>query len=400
MSYLSLRLALIQPSPTLAMTAKATQMKLQGIDVIALSAGEPDFDTPEFIKDAAKAAMDQGLTKYTPVDGTAALKKAIQQKLSTDNDLEYDLDQIMASTGGKQVIFNALMATINTGDEVIIPAPYWVSYPDMVNLFGGIPKLVPCPETVGFKLTPDLLESAITTTTKWLILNSPSNPTGELYSKDELAALGDVLRRHPHVMILCDDIYEYLVYDDRKFFSLASVCPDLKDLCLVVNGVSKSYSMTGWRLGYGAGAKPLIKAMTMLQSQSTSNPCSITQAAAVAAINGDRSFLNSWRRSFVTRRDLMARLMNEIPGLSCRIPNGAFYLYVNCEPLLGKIAPDGQKIENDNQFAQYLLTQASVAVVSGDAFGLSPYFRVSYATSDAILIEAAKRIKDAVEKLR
>jgi aspartate aminotransferase len=399
MSYLATRLSLIQPSPTLAMTAKAAQMKAEGIDVIALSAGEPDFDTPDFIKEAAKTALDRGMTKYTPVDGLADLKKAIQSKLHKDNGLEYGLDQIMASTGGKQVIFNGLMATLNAGDEVIIPAPYWVSYPDMVNLFGGIPKIIRCPESAGFKLTPDLLEKAITLNTKWIILNSPSNPTGELYSAEELKALGAVLSRHPHVMILCDDIYEYLVYDNQEFFTLASLCPDLKDRCLIVNGVSKSYSMTGWRLGYGAGPKPLIKAMTMLQSQSTSNPSSVTQAAAIAAINGDRTFLVNWCQSFADRRNLTAKLINDISGLSCRIPNGAFYLYINCDGLIGKTAPTGQVIETDNQFAQYLLSEVHVAVVSGDAFGLSPYFRISYATSEKILIEACKRIRTAVEKL-
>ena len=399
MSYLATRLSLIQPSPTLAITAKASQMKSQGIDVIALSAGEPDFDTPDFIKDAAKGALDHGMTKYTPVDGLPVLKKAIQAKLKKDNGLDYDLDQIMAGTGGKQVIFNALMATLNSGDEVIIPAPYWVSYPDMVNLFGGVPKIVTCLESSGFKLTPDLLEDAITNNTKWLILNSPSNPTGEVYSAEELAALGRVLLKYPHVMILSDDIYEYLVYDGMTFATLATAAPDIKDRCLVVNGVSKSYSMTGWRLGYGAGPKPLIKAMTMLQSQSTSNPCSITQVAAAAAIDGNRDFLSKWCESFVSRRDLTAKLISQIPGLSCRIPHGAFYLYINCDGVIGKTTPDGQRIENDNQFAQYLLTTAHVAVVSGDAFGLSPYFRVSYATSEAILTQACARIKDAIEKL-
>lgn len=399
MSYLATRLSLIQPSPTLAMTAVAAQMKAEGIDVIALSAGEPDFDTPDFIKQAAKAAIDKGLTKYTPVDGLADLKKAIQYKFQNDNQLDYGLDQIIASTGGKQVIFNALMATLNAGDEVIIPAPYWVSYPDMVNLFGGIPKIVHCPEASGFKLTADLLEAAITINTKWVILNSPSNPTGEVYSADELKALGEVLAGHPHVMVLSDDIYEYLVYDNQEFVTLATVCPDLQDRCLIVNGVSKSYSMTGWRLGYGAGPKPLIKAMTMLQSQSTSNPCSITQAAAAAAISGDRDFLLDWRQSFAGRRDLTAQLVNNIPGLSCRIPSGAFYLYVNCAGIIGKRTPAGEVIESDSHFAQYLLSEAHVAVVSGDAFGLSPYFRISYAIAQETLSEACKRIHDAVSKL-
>ena len=399
MSYLSTRLSLIQPSPTLAITAKAAQMRAEGIDVIALSAGEPDFDTPDFVKEAAKLALDKGMTKYTPVDGLPALKKAIQAKLAKDNNLSYDLDQIMAGTGGKQVIFNALLATLNSGDEVIIPAPYWVSYPDIVNLFGGVPKIVKCLEESGFKLTPDLLEEAITNNTKWLILNSPSNPTGELYSEEELAALGRVLIKYPHVMVLSDDIYEYLVYDNKSFVTLATVMPELKERCLIVNGVSKSYSMTGWRLGYGAGPKPLIKAMTMLQSQSTSNPCSITQVAAAAAIEGNRDFLAEWCESFAKRRDLTAQLVSEIPGLSCRTPNGAFYLYINCDGVIGKMTPDGIKIEDDNQLAQYLLSEAHVAVVSGDAFGLSPYFRISYATSESILMEACRRIRSALEQL-
>lgn len=399
MSLLSTRLSLIQPSPTLAMSAKASALKEQGINVISLSVGEPDFDTPEFVQEAAIQAIQSGMTKYTPVEGTTALKKAIQAKFQKDNQLDYDLSQIMAGTGGKQNIFNALMATLNQGDEVVIPAPYWVSYPDIVNLFGGKSVTVACTEDNNFKLTPEQLEAAITEKTKWLILNSPSNPTGEVYGQEELEALGAVLRHHPQVYIMSDDIYEHLVYDGIEFKTLATVCPDLKDRILIINGVSKSYSMTGWRLGYSAGPAPLIKAMTMLQSQSTSNPSSISQAAAAASLAGDQSFLREWRTSFMARRDLVWTLINAIPGLSCRKPGGAFYLYVNCQTMIGKTMPTGKTIQNDNDFALYLLEQARVAVVSGDAFGLSPYFRISYATSEDVLREACQRIKEAVEIL-
>ncbi len=399
MSFLSHRLALIQPSPTLAMSAKATLLKEQGIDVISLSVGEPDYDTPQPIKNAAIRAMEAGKTKYTPVDGVTDLKKAIREKFRRDNGLSYDLGEIMASTGGKQVIFNAFMATLNPADEVIIPAPYWVSYPDIVNLFGGIPKILPCSEQANFKLEPEQLEAAITPRTKWLILNAPSNPTGEVYTLDELKALGEVLMRHPDVYVMVDDIYENLIYDGLTFYTLLTVCPQLKDRVLIVNGVSKSYAMTGWRLGYGAGPKPLIKAMTMLQSQSTSNPSSITQAAAIEALNGDQTFLNEWRQNFAHRRDIVWELINDIPGLSCRKPGGAFYLYVNCAALIGKSTPDGVILSTDNQFATYLLDKGNVAVVSGDAFGLSPYFRISYATSEDVLREACARIRTAVGAL-
>lgn len=400
MTLLSNRLALIQPSPTLAMSSKATQMREKGIDVISLSLGEPDFQTPRPVQLAAIKAMESGMTKYTPVDGVTALKKAIQAKFLRDNSISYDLNEVMASTGGKQVIFNAMMATLNPGDEVIIPAPYWVSYPDIVNLFSGIPKIIPCGEEANFKLLPEQLEAAITPQTKWLILNAPSNPTGELYTEEELKALGEVLLRYPDVYVMSDDIYEYLVYDGLKFQTLVTVCPELKERVLIVNGVSKSYSMTGWRLGYGAGPKPLIKAMVMLQSQSTSNASSISQAAAIEALNGDQLFLDDWRESFAKRRDLVWGLINEIPGLSCRKPGGAFYLYVNCSAVMGKTTPEGNVMADDNQFAIYLLEKAHVAIVSGVAFGLSPYFRISYATSEDLLTEACARIRKAVEDLR
>lgn len=399
MSLLAHRLALIHPSPTLAMVAKATKLKEEGIDVVSLSAGEPDFNTPLPIQKAAIEAMHKGMTKYTPVGGFSQLKKAIQDKFQRDNQLTYDQDELIVSTGGKQVIFNALMASVNSGDEVLILAPYWVSYPDIVNLFGGIPKFIACKEENQFKVTPAQLEAAITPATKWVILNSPSNPTGELYSFEELKQLGEVLRKHPHVYVMSDDIYEYLVYDDLPFYTLATVCPDLKERILIVNGVSKSYSMTGWRLGYGAGPKPLIKAMTMLQSQSTSNASSISQMAALGALTGSQGFLTEWRESFRHRRDLVWSRINHIPGLTCRKPQGAFYVYVNCEALLGKTTPSGTVIQSDNDLVTYLLEEGRVALVSGDAFGLSPYFRISYAASEELLMKGCERIKEAVAKL-
>lgn len=400
MSFLAARLSRIQPSPTLAITAKAAALKAEGKDIISLSAGEPDFDTPETIKQAAIQAMAQGQTKYTAVDGTVPLKKAIQQKLKNDNSLSYDLDQITVSTGGKQVIFNALLATIEEGDEVIIPAPYWVSYPDIVHLCGGESVIIPCTEENGFKLIPEQLDRVITPQTKWLILNSPSNPTGSVYTREELKSLAAVLVKHPHVHILSDDIYEYLIYDHHSFDTLATVAPELVDRILIVNGVSKAYAMTGWRIGYGAGPQKLIKAMTMLQSQSTSNACSIAQAAAVEALTGPQTFLKDWRKSFSTRRDLVVSALNTIPGIQCRSPEGAFYVYANCRGVIEKETPSGTTIKNDNDFALYLLDHMGVAVVHGEAFGLSPYFRISYATSEQNLTEACNRIKKAVEELR
>lgn len=339
MSFLAARLSRIQPSPTLAMNAMAAALKAQGKDVISLSAGEPDFDTPDTIKQAAIQAMAQGQTKYTAVDGIAPLKKAIQEKLKRDNGLAYDLDQITVSNGGKQVIFNALLATIEEGDEVIIPAPYWVSYPDIVHLFGGKSIIVPCGEENDFKLTPKQLDQAITPKTKWLILNSPSNPTGSVYTKIELEAIAAVLVNHPQVYILTDDIYEYLIYDNLTFYTLATVAPHLMERILIVNGVSKAYSMTGWRIGYGAGPRALIKAMTMLQSQSTSNASSISQAAAVEALNGPQSFLGDWKKSFAQRRDLVVSALNTIAGIQCRSPEGAFYVYASCHGVIGRKRP-------------------------------------------------------------
>jgi aspartate aminotransferase len=359
----------IKESPTIAVTTKAAALKAAGKDVIGLGAGEPDFDTPEHIKQAAVDALKAGKTKYTPVSGTPELKAAI-------------------------------VASVNKGDEVIVPAPYWVSYPDIVQFAGGTAVTVECPASQKFKLTPQALEKAITPKTKWLILNSPSNPTGAAYSRDELLALGEVLKRHPHVWVMTDDIYEHLVYDGFVFHTLPQVVPELKDRTLVVNGVSKAYSMTGWRMGYGAGPETLIKAMDTLQSQSTSNPSSITQAATVAALNGDQSFLAEWRASFQKRRNLVVDRLNAIPGITCEKPEGAFYVYPNCEGVLGKKTPDGMLIASSSDFAAYLLDQALVAVVPGAGFGLDPHFRISYATSEANLTKACDRIADAVAALR
>ncbi len=393
-SILADRMKLIQPSPTLAIAGKAAEMKAAGIDVISLSTGEPDFDTPDFVKDAAKAALDKGQTKYTAVSGTPELRKAVAGKFKRENGLDYALNEIIVSSGAKHVLFNALMATVNEGDEVIIPAPYWVSYPDMVQFFGGRPVTVQCGEAQGFKLTAKQLEEAITPHTKWLILNSPSNPTGAAYTKTELEALAKVLKKHEHVWIMSDDIYEHLVYDGFEYFTIAQVAPELKNRTLTVNGVSKAYAMTGWRMGYAGGPAELIKAMDVVQSQSTSNASSISQAATVAALNGDQSFLKKWRDSFTARRDLVVKTLNAIPGLSCATPEGAFYVFPSCAELLNKDIP------TDTAFCAWLLEEAKVAAVPGEAFGLPGYFRISYATSEAVLTEACKRIAEACGKLK
>ncbi len=400
MSILAERLSRIKPSPTIAVTTKAQELKAAGRDVIGLGAGEPDFDTPEFIKDAAAAAMKAGQTKYTAVDGTPALKKAICEKFKRENGLDYKPDQITVGTGGKQVLYNALMATLNPGDEVIIPAPYWVSYPDMTILAEGTPVFVACPEKNGFKLQPQDLERAITPKTKWLILNSPSNPTGAGYTRSEMKALTDVLMKHKHVWVMTDDMYEHLVYDDFKFVTPAEVEPGLYDRTLTVNGVSKAYAMTGWRIGYAGGPKELIKAIAGVQSHSTSNPCSISQAAAVAALNGDASFLNEWRRVYQERRDLVVSMLNQADGISCHRPEGAFYVYPSCAGVIGRETPDGKVIGSDSDFVTYLLESEGVAAVQGAAFGLSPYFRISYATSTDALEEACKRIQRACGALK
>jgi aspartate aminotransferase len=399
MSIVASRLNRIKPSPTLSINSKAAELKAAGRDIISLSLGEPDFDTPEFIKDAAVAAMKAGKTKYTAVDGTPELKDAIVAKFKRENGLTYTRDQVTVGTGGKQVLYNALMASVNPGDEVIIPAPYWVSYPDMTILAEGTPVFVDCPESSAFKLRAADLEKAITKKTKWVILNSPSNPTGGAYTRAELKALTDVLVNHPHVWVMTDDMYEHLVYDDFKFTTPAQIEPRLYDRTLTVNGVSKAYAMTGWRIGYAAGPKDLIKAMGSIQSHSTSNPSSISQAAAVAALNGDQSFLIRRNATFKKRRDLVVKMLNEAEGMSCLTPEGAFYVYPSCAGTIGKTTPSGHVIKNDEDFVTYLLETEGVAAVHGAAFGLSPYLRISYATSEDILTDACTRIQRACAKL-
>jgi len=390
MSIVSNSLKRIKPSPTIAVSQKARELKAAGKDVIGLGAGEPDFDTPDNIKKAAIDAIKRGETKYTAVDGTPALKKAIVDKFKRENNLDYLSEQISVGTGGKQIIFNAILATVNPGDEVIIPAPYWVSYPDIVLLAGGTPKIVKCSEKNNFKITPDELKNNITKKTKWIIINSPSNPTGSGYTRKELEALGEVLKKNENVFILSDDIYEHLIYDDFEFFTIAQI-KELKDRTLTMNGVSKSYAMTGWRIGYGAGPKDIIKAMAKLQSQSTTNPSSISQAAAVEALNGTQDFIRTRSESFKERRDFVVKYLNNIKGLSCLKPNGAFYVFPNCQKLLGT------KLKTDKDFVEKLLEEALVAVVQGSVFGLDGYFRISYATSMDNLKKALERIKSFCE---
>lgn len=399
MGVLADSLARIKPSPTIAVTDLARKLKAEGRDIIGLGAGEPDFDTPDFVKEAAIEAIRRGETKYTNVDGTAALKSAIVAKFERENQLDYKAEEITVGTGGKQVLYNALMATLNPGDEVVIPAPYWVSYPDMVLLAGGMPVFVTCPEQTGFKLRPEDLDEAITPRTKWVILNSPSNPTGAAYSRGELKAICDVLERHPHVWVLTDDIYEHLVYDAFEFSTVVQVAPNLRERVLTVNGVSKAYSMTGWRIGYAGGPKELIKGIAKIQSQSTSNPSSISQAAAVAALSGDQGFLADWRTAFQERRDVVVDMLNQADGLRCQKPEGAFYVYPSCAGVIGKRTPNGQEIARSEDFARYLLEGEGVAVVHGSAFGLDPFFRISYATSKETLQEACTRIARACAAL-
>lgn len=400
MSLTSERLDRIKPSPTIAVTSKARELKAAGRDVIGLGAGEPDFDTPDNIKAAAIAAIQRGDTKYTDVDGTAALKKAIVAKFKRENNLDYKPEQITVGTGGKQVLYNALAATLNAGDEVIIPAPYWVSYPDMVLLCEGKPVSVPCGENSGFKLRPEDLEKAITPKTKWVILNSPSNPTGAAYTRAELKALTDVLLKHPHVWVMTDDMYEHLVYDGFEFSTPAEIEPKLYDRTLTVNGVSKAYCMTGWRIGYGGGPVALIKAMAKMQSQSTSNPCSISQAAAVEALSGPQDFIPQHNETFKQRRDMVVEMLNKAPGIRCHKPEGAFYVYPSCAGAIGKKTPQGKVIQTDDDFVTYLLEAEGVAAVQGSAFGLSPFFRISYATSTEALREACTRIIRACQALK
>ncbi len=399
MSFLASRLSRIKPSPTIAVATKARELKAAGRDVIGLGAGEPDFDTPDHIKEAAKAAMDRGETRYTAVAGTPELRDAIVAKLKRDNGLDYTPDQITVGCGGKQTIYNALMATLDPGDEVIIPAPYWVSYPDITLLAEGTPVTVDCPAEANFKLLPEDLEAAITPKTKWLILNSPSNPTGAAYTRAELKALCDVLMRHDHVWVMTDDMYEHIVYDDFDFTTPAQVEPGLYDRTLTLNGVSKAYCMTGWRVGYAAGPVDLIKAMNKVQSQSTTHTASISQAAAVAALNGPHDFIARNNAVFKERRDLVVALLNQAEGLVCPMPEGAFYVYPSCAGVIGKKTPQGKTLETDGDFVTYLLESEGVAAVPGEAFGLSPHFRVSYATATDLLEEACKRIQRACAAL-
>jgi len=396
---LAQRLENIKPSATLEITAKAKEMKKEGIDVIGLGSGEPDFDTPDYIKKKAVEAIKKGETKYTPVDGIVSLKEAIADKTKKENNLEYKTSEIIISTGAKQVLFNALLATVNPEDEVIIPAPYWVSYPDMVFLAQGKPVVVTCSQDNDFKLIPDALEAAITPKTRWLIINSPSNPTGSVYSKKELVEIGKVLERHPHVMAMSDDVYEYLVYDNHIFHTLAEVAPFLKKRALIVNGVSKGCSMTGWRIGWGCGPQSLIAAMKKVQSQSTSNACTPSQYAALASLVEKKDYLPKWIKTFSKRRDFIVDQLNECPGITCSKSQGTFYVYASCEGVIGKRTPENKLLENDQDVCKYFLESARVAVVPGSAFGLGPYFRASYATSFENIKEACSRLKKACEIL-
>tara|TARA_B100000029_G_scaffold5219_1_gene5820 strand:- start:260 stop:1459 length:1200 start_codon:yes stop_codon:yes gene_type:complete len=398
MSIISDSLKRIKPSPTIAVSQKARELKAAGKDVIGLGAGEPDFDTPDNIKETAIKAIKDGDTKYTAVDGTPALKEAIVNKFKRENNITYKTDEITVGAGGKHVIYNLMMATLNKGDEVLIPAPYWVSYPDIVLLAGANPIVIECAEEQGFKLTAKDLESKITNSTKWLILNSPSNPTGACYSEQEIKNLSQVLKRNPHVHILSDDIYEHITYEGFKFFTIAQV-PELKNRVITMNGVSKSYAMTGWRIGYAAGPKDIIKAIGKIQSQSTSNPSSVSQAAAVEALNGSQDFISVRSKAFQERRDFVVKSLNAINGINCLNPEGAFYVFPSCKELIGKKDKKGKKIENDSDFVQSLLENNGVAVVQGSAFGLEGFFRISYATSMENLEKAMSRIKDFCENL-
>ena len=400
MAFLSDTLSRIKPSPTVAVTALTAELRRAGRDVISLGAGEPDFDTPENIKDAARRAIDAGLTKYTAPDGIMELKEAIVAKFKRENNLTYGTDQVIVSSGGKQVLANALIATVNPGDEVIIPAPYWVSYPDMVQMAGGTPVIVDGGLDNGFRITAAQLEAAITPKTKWLIFNSPSNPTGAGYSRAALKALTDVLMRHPHVWVMTDDMYEHVVYPGFEFCTPAEVEPGLYDRTLTVNGVSKAYAMTGWRIGYAAGPQALIKGMRTIQGQTTSNPCSISQYAAVEALNGPQDFIAERNVAFQRRRDKVAAALNAIDGITCPTPEGAFYVYPSIAGLIGKTTPDGTVIAEDETFARALLDATGVAVVFGAAFGLSPHFRISYATSDELLEAACTRIAEFAASLK
>ena len=396
MTFISDSLNRIKPSATMVITAKATQLKREGKKVIGLSSGEPDFDTPQHVKQAAIDAINSGYTKYTNIEGIPELRQSIVEKFKKDNDLNYDVSNVIVGTGGKQILFNALMSSLNKDDEVIIPAPYWVSYPDMTLLAGGKPIFVDCSSETNFKLTGEALEKVVTKNSKWLILNSPSNPTGSCYSISELEEIANVVRKHENLYVMTDDIYEYIVYDNFKFYTLAQVAPDLKDRILTVNGVSKSYCMTGWRIGYAAGPSLLIKAMIKIQGQSTSNPSSISQYAALAGISGSKEFLDPCLKAFDERRHFVVDKLNSIKGISCILPEGAFYAYPNVSGLIGKKTQNGKILNNDAEIVEWLLESAEVAAVPGVAFGLEPYFRVSYATSLEVLKEAMNRIEKAV----
>lgn len=393
------RIASVGVSKILQIGARAAAMKRQGLPIIILGAGEPDFDTPENIKAAAKAAIDRGETKYTALDGTPELKKAVTDKFRRENGVDYALDEVTVATGAKQILFNAFMASIDTGDEVIIPTPYWTSYSDIVEICGGVPVLIPCDAEAGFRLKAEQLEKAITQKTRWVLLNSPSNPSGAAYGEDDYRPLLDVLLRHPHVWLMVDDMYEHIVYEGFRFVTPAAVEPRLKERTLTVNGVSKAYAMTGWRIGYAGGPKALIKAMAVIQSQATSCPSSISQAASVEALNGPQDFLKERQESFKRRRDVVVAALNAIDGIECRTPEGAFYTFAGCRGMIGRTTPSGKRIEADSDFTDYLLEDAHVAVVPGSAFGLSPYFRISYAADLSLLEEAMKRISAACLRL-
>ncbi len=399
MSFIADSLSRIKPSPTVALTGKVAELKAAGRDIIGLGAGEPDFDTPDHVKQAGIDAINRGDTKYTAVSGTMALREAIAGKFKRENGLVYAPDQITVGCGGKQVLYNAFMATLNPGDEVIIPAPYWVSYPDMVLLAGGTPVIVEAGINSGFKMSAEALEAAITPRTKWFLLNSPSNPTGAAYSRDEMRALTDVLLRHEHVHVMTDDIYEHIIYGDFEFTTMAQVEPGLYDRTLTVNGLAKAYSMTGWRVGYAGGPKDIIAAMNKVQSQSTTHTSSISQAAGIEALNGPQDFLADWVETFRTRRDLVVAALDTMPGLSCPTPDGAFYVFPSCAGTIGKKTPGGMAINNDTDFVTALLEDEGVAVVQGAAFGLEPHFRVSYATATETLEEAMVRIRRFCESL-
>jgi len=394
------RLSRIKPSMTVGVNIKANALRAEGKDVLVLAAGEPDFDTPLNIRKAAIKAIDNGLTRYVPGKGTPELQDAILNKFKNENNIEYSLDEIIVGVGGKHILYNAMMATLNPNDEVIIPAPYWVSYPDIVLLAEGTPIIVPCDEKQNFKITPSQLEKNITSKTKWIMLNSPSNPTGAVYTKEELLALGEVLIKNPHVYILTDDIYEKIIYDDHKFNTIASVIPELKNRTLTLNGVSKAYCMTGWRLGYCGGPKEIIAGMNKIQSQSTTSTSSISMAASVEALLGNQNFIEEHNIQFKKRRNIVVKKLNEIDGISCSLPAGAFYVYPSCAGVIGKKTSNGKVINSDEQFMTYLLESEGVAGVHGEAFGLSPYFRLSYATSEKILEEACDRIRKACNNLK